>query len=97
VSRAQGQRPACGGSATAPAPEALARDHQIGRATAYRYVDEVIDVLAAEAPDLHEALDRARGAGRTYNTLHHVTVSPGKIGDIVRAALVLTFRPGLLV
>jgi hypothetical protein len=45
-------------------PQALARDHQIGRATAYRYVDEVIDVLAAEAPDLHEALDRARGDRR---------------------------------
>ena len=30
----------------------LAQGHQIGRATAYRYVDEVIDVLAAEAPDL---------------------------------------------
>ncbi len=44
-------------------PEALARDHQTGRATACRHVDEGIDVLAAEAPDLHEALDRARGDG----------------------------------
>ena len=25
-----------------------------------------------------------------WRTLHHVTASPGKIGDIVRAALVLT-------
>jgi DDE superfamily endonuclease len=41
-------------------PEALARDHRISRATAYRYIDEVIAVLAAEAPDLRQALERAR-------------------------------------
>ena len=29
---------------------ALARDHGVSRATAYRYVDEVIEVLAAEVP-----------------------------------------------
>jgi hypothetical protein len=34
--------------------EALARDHGISRATAYRYLDEVITVLAGQAPDLHE-------------------------------------------
>jgi hypothetical protein len=44
-------------------PDALARDHKISRATAYRYRDEVIDVLASEAPDLREALDRAREQG----------------------------------
>jgi DDE superfamily endonuclease len=32
-------------------PDALARDHAISRATAYRYLDEVITVLADEAPD----------------------------------------------
>ena len=32
------------------APDALARDHGVSRATAYRYLDEVIAVLAAEAP-----------------------------------------------
>ena len=41
-------------------PEALARDHGISRATAYRYVDEVIAVLADQAPDLHQALERAK-------------------------------------
>jgi hypothetical protein len=30
--------------------EALARDHGISRATAYRYLDEVIAVLAGQAP-----------------------------------------------
>jgi hypothetical protein len=44
-------------------PEALARDHRISRATAYRYVDEVIAVLADEAPDLRQALERARAEG----------------------------------
>ena len=33
---------------------ALARDHRISRATAYRYLDEVIIVLAQEASDLRE-------------------------------------------
>jgi hypothetical protein len=33
-------------------PDALARDHRISRATAYRYLDEVIAVLTGEAPEL---------------------------------------------
>jgi hypothetical protein len=45
------------------APDALARDHGISRATAYRYLEEVITVLADEAPDLREALERARAEG----------------------------------
>jgi len=44
-------------------PEALARDHGISRATAYRYLDEVIAVLAAQAPDLRQALERAHREG----------------------------------
>jgi DDE superfamily endonuclease len=44
-------------------PEALARDHGISRATAYRYKDEVIAVLAEQARDLHQALERARDDG----------------------------------
>ena len=44
-------------------PDALARDHGISRATAYRYLDEVIAVLAAQAPDLREALERAKDEG----------------------------------
>ena len=43
--------------------DALARDHGISRATAYRYLDEVILVLAAQAPELAEALERARDQG----------------------------------
>jgi hypothetical protein len=43
--------------------DALARDHGISRATACRYRDEVIAVLAEQAPDLRQALERARGDG----------------------------------
>jgi len=30
---------------------------------AYRYLEEIIAVLADEAPELHEALERAKDAG----------------------------------
>jgi hypothetical protein len=46
--------------------DALARDHGISRATAYRYLDEVIGVLAAQAPGLAEALERARDQGFSH-------------------------------
>ena len=45
---------------------ALGRDHRVSRATAYRYLHEGIDVLAAQAPDLHEVLDRAHADGLAY-------------------------------
>jgi hypothetical protein len=38
----------------------------ISRATAYRYHDEAIRVLAAQAPDLHEALEQAKEKGLAY-------------------------------
>jgi len=41
----------------------VARDHRRSRATAYRYRDEVIDVPAAQAPDLRDALERAQDDG----------------------------------
>ncbi|MFG1616170.1 transposase family protein [Nonomuraea wenchangensis] len=44
----------------------LGRDHRISRATAYRYTAEGIDVLAAQAPDLQEALDRAQADDLPY-------------------------------
>jgi hypothetical protein len=47
-------------------PDALARDHGISRATAYRYAGEVIAVLAAEAPELPGALARAMADGEAF-------------------------------
>ena len=49
--------------------DALARDHGISRATAYRYIDEVITVLAQQAPDLAEALERAKDEGFSHVVL----------------------------
>jgi DDE superfamily endonuclease len=54
-------------------PDALARDHGISRATAYRYLEEVIRVLADQAPGLREALERAK-----YEGLVHVILD-GKV------------------
>ncbi len=94
------------------AADALARDHGISRATAYRYLDEVVIVLAEQAPDLREALERAKDKGFSHlildgkiipcdrckepavsvrgEVIDLITASPSKIGDIARAALVLT-------
>ena len=47
-------------------PGALARDHGISRATAYRYLDEVIELLAEQAPDLRQALERAKDTGFSH-------------------------------
>jgi hypothetical protein len=38
----------------------------ISRATAYRYHDEAVRVLAAQAPDLHDALKQAKEDGWAY-------------------------------
>jgi DDE superfamily endonuclease len=46
--------------------DALARDHGISRATAYRYLNEVITVLAEQAPELSEALERAKDQGFSH-------------------------------
>ncbi len=47
----------------------------ISQATAYRYKDEVIEVLAARAPSLREALDKAVEQGIPYLILDGTLVS----------------------
>ena len=47
-------------------PDALARGHGISRATAYRYLDEVTMMLAEQAPELAEALQRAKDHGLSH-------------------------------
>jgi DDE superfamily endonuclease len=44
----------------------LRRDNDISKSTAYSYLHEGIDVLAAQAPDLHTALEAAKQAGHTH-------------------------------
>ena len=47
----------------------------LSQATSYRYVDEVIDVLAERAPGLRQALERALAGGTPY------VILDGKIVD----------------
>jgi len=44
----------------------LRRDNGIGKSTAYSYLHEGINVLPAQAPDLHTALEAAKQAGHTH-------------------------------
>jgi hypothetical protein len=60
---------------------ALARDHGISRVTGYRYLDEVIHVLAAQAPDLHEALQQAHNDGATHVILDGKLFSSDRLGE----------------
>ncbi len=60
---------------------ALARDHGISRATGYRYLDEVIEVLAAQAPDLHEALQRAKDDSASHVILDGKLFASDRLGE----------------
>jgi hypothetical protein len=59
----------------------LARDHGISRATGYRYLDEVIAVLAAQAPDLHDALRTAITDGVTHLILDGKLLPTDRLGE----------------
>jgi hypothetical protein len=63
--------------------EQLGRDHGVSRATAYRYVAEGTDVLAAQAPDLHEALERAREEGIPFVILDGRLFSTDRVAEQV--------------
>ena len=41
----------------------MASDHAISRATGHRYVDEIVEVLAKQAPESAAVLERAREEG----------------------------------
>ncbi|TDC36410.1 IS5/IS1182 family transposase, partial [Actinomadura sp. KC345] len=60
----------------------------LSQATAYRYLHEAIDVLAGQAPDLHQALQRAVADG-----LSHLVLD-GKIFDSDRCRLTITSVKG---
>jgi hypothetical protein len=60
---------------------ALARDHGISRATGYRYLDEVIRVLASQAPDLHEALQQAHNDGASHVILDGKLFASDRLGE----------------
>jgi hypothetical protein len=60
---------------------ALTLDHGVSRATGYRYLDEIITVLAEQAPDLHSALRRAKNEGMTYVILDGKIFSADRRGE----------------
>jgi hypothetical protein len=51
----------------------------ISQATAYRYLDEAIDVLAARAPDLHAALARGQDEGWSHVVLDGKVVATDRL------------------
>jgi hypothetical protein len=53
----------------------------ISQATAYRYTDEVTGVLAAKAPTLSEALDKAAEQGLPYLILDGTLISCDRCAD----------------
>ena len=59
----------------------LGQGFGISQATAYRYKDEAVDVLAAEAPTLREALDRAVEQGLPYLILDGTLISSDRCAD----------------
>jgi DDE superfamily endonuclease len=59
----------------------LGQGSGISQATAYRYKDEAVEVLAAKAPSLREALDKAVEQGLPYLILDGTLVSSDRCAD----------------
>ena len=59
----------------------LGKGFGISQATAYRYLDEAITVLAARAPALRETLERAREEGLPYLILDGKVVAADRLKE----------------
>jgi hypothetical protein len=57
----------------------LATDNRIGKSTAYTYLHEGIDVLAAQAPDLAAVLEEAKRSGLTHLNLDGTVVRTDRV------------------
>jgi hypothetical protein len=57
----------------------LARDNGLSTSTAYRYLHEGLSVLAAGAPDLATALERAKAAGLTHLNLDGTVIRTDRV------------------
>lgn len=57
----------------------LARDARVSQATAYRYLHEGLDVIAAHAPDLPEVLAKGREAGWAFVCLDGTLVETARV------------------
>ena len=60
----------------------LARDAGVSQATGYRYLHEGIDVLAEQAPDLHEVLNRCRRDGMTHVILDGTLIESDRLAGV---------------
>ena len=59
----------------------LGQGFGISQATAYRYKDEAVEVLAAKAPTLREALEKAAEQGLPYLILDGTLISADRCAD----------------
>ncbi len=64
-----------------PDVQRLGAGFGLSRATAYRYRDEGVAVLSAQAPDLHDALERAREEGLTHLILDGKVVDTDRVTE----------------
>ena len=60
---------------------ALAAGFGISRATGYRYRDEVVTVLSAQAPDLHEALEQVAERGWSHVVLDGTVIRTDRCAE----------------
>ncbi len=60
----------------------LTRDAGISRATGHRHLHEGIDVLADQAPNLHEILDHYRHAGMTHVILDGTLIETDRLAGV---------------
>jgi hypothetical protein len=64
----------------------LARDASVSQATAYRYLHEGIDVLAAQAPDLHQVLKECQDLGMNHLVLDGTLIETDRVAGTHRNA-----------
>ncbi|MBO0885573.1 MAG: transposase family protein [Mycobacterium sp.] len=59
----------------------LAAEAGLAISTAYRYLHEAIDVLAEQAPDLHDVLERAKHEGWSHLTLDGTLIETDRVEE----------------
>jgi hypothetical protein len=59
----------------------LGQGFGISQATAYRYLAEAIEILAAKAPSLHQALEKAKDQGLAYLILDGTIVAADRCAE----------------
>jgi hypothetical protein len=65
---------------------ALAAGFGISRATGYRYRDEVVTVVSAQAPDLHEALEQVAEQGWSHVVLDGTVIRTDRCAETTVSA-----------